>query len=151
MTVCPHTSAFTYFCECFLLHFLILLGVFLFFPATYLCAAVATRFGTTHIGGRIRYLSVVDLHVRNVGFSFGEPLQTLAACPAAGLRARPAGLLGPFSGAICLFARVVILLPLDRRTIRVTVSLVFFFSVLFSTWGFCISPPEINIVILRSL
>lgn len=67
------------------------------------------------------HLSVCGLHVRNVGVSLREPLQTLAAGPAGGLHAGPALLLSLFPGTAAVFHRTVPLLLRDRVGVLVPV------------------------------
>lgn len=74
------------------------------------------------------HLSVVRLHMRNVGVSFREPLETLPTRPAGGLHTRSVILLCLFSGAICVFNRAVTLLLLDGMSILVPVSIACLFT-----------------------
>lgn len=70
------------------------------------------------------YLSMVGLHMGYIRLSFGEHLETLSTCPSSGLRTRSVALLRPFSGTICVFARVMVPLLLERMRILMPVRLV---------------------------
>lgn len=72
----------------------------------------------------ISHLSVGGLHMRNIGVSFREPLDTLPTSPAGGLHTRPAVLLSLFSRTIGVFNRAVPLLLLDGMNILVPFSIV---------------------------
>lgn len=61
----------------------------------------------------ISHLSVSHLHMRNIGVSFWEPLETLPTSPASGLHTRPAVLLCLLSGTFAAFDGAVSLLLLD--------------------------------------
>lgn len=78
----------------------------------------------------IPHLSVVGFHMRNIGVSLREPLETISARPAGGLHARSAVLLCLFSGTICVFNGAVALLLLDEMSSLVPVSVVCLFTAL---------------------
>lgn len=80
----------------------------------------------------ISHPSVVGLHVRNIGVSFREPLETLPTRPAGGLHTRSFVLLSLFSGTICVFNRAVTHLLLDRMSILVPVRIAGLFTFLLS-------------------
>lgn len=67
----------------------------------------------------IAHLSVGGLHMRHIGVSFREPLETLPTGPAGRLHTGPAVLLSLFSGTIAVFNRDVPLLWLDGMNILV--------------------------------
>ncbi len=67
---------------------------------------------------------MVGLHMRNIGVSLREPLETIPTCPAGGLHTRSAVLHGLFSGTICVFNGAMALLMLDRMSILVPVSVI---------------------------
>ena len=74
------------------------------------------------------HLSVVGLHMWNVGLSFREPLETLSTRPAGGLHTRSAVLFGLFSGIFQVFNWAATLLLLDGMSILVPVSVVWLFT-----------------------
>lgn len=76
------------------------------------------------------WLSMVVLHVRNVGLPFGEPLQTLGARPASRFNAGFDVLLCLFSGAVCVFASDVTLLLLGGMRLCAPIQSFFFFGIL---------------------
>lgn len=70
------------------------------------------------------HLPVRRLHVRNVGVSLREPLQTLSARPAGGLHAGPALLLSLFPGNAAVLQGAEPLLLRDRVGVLVSVDAV---------------------------
>lgn len=82
------------------------------------------------------HLSVVSLHVRNVGISLREPLETLSTCPASGLHTGLAALFHLLPGSIHEFDRTVNLWPLDSwSSFLVLDSPVCWLTVFFGLWS----------------
>lgn len=96
----------------------------------------------------LAHLSVGGLHMRNIGVSFREPLETLPTSPAGGLHRSSALPLRFFSRTCGVFSRAVTLLILDGMNTLVPFSIVCVYTAAFC---FCCHIPDMNSLQIKEI